>query len=74
MRPLGERGYLPSSQIKARYGWYASYDSIEDGIVNAVGLYGKLYSGRAPEEITRIWAQTNNPHYYEAINSCYKSM
>ena len=70
-RCLGERGYLPSGCKKARYGWYAEYQSLQESIVNSVALYGKLYAGKHPLEITRVWSSSLSPHYVSAIQSCY---
>lgn len=74
MRPLGDKGYVPSSQVKRLYGWYASYEKPEDGIVNAVALYGKLYAGMEADAMVRKWANTNperNPSYFDSVRSCF---
>lgn len=75
MRPLGDKGYLPSSQVAALHGSYASYDRIEDGIVNAVALYAKMYAGLSPDDLVLKWAATTpvrNPSYYKDVRACYE--
>jgi hypothetical protein len=53
-------------------GFFAKFQTLEDGIGANVDLYARLYAGKTAREITRIWAQTNNPSYFSAIDKCYR--
>ena len=75
MRCLGDAGYVPSSCVLRTYGYYASYEKPEDGIVNAVALYAKMYAGLSPDALVKKWAATTperNPSYYADVRACYE--
>lgn len=73
MRPSGENSNIDSGVYKAPgNGYFASYDSLRDGMRACVDLYARKYQGAHPDTITRVWA--GNPQsqgYWTAIRSCY---
>ncbi|MEK0326542.1 MAG: hypothetical protein QQN63_12655, partial [Nitrosopumilus sp.] len=73
-RCLGENSPFVPQCRKARYGFYAYYESIDQSVINSVDLYARLYAGLGSEEMTLKWASTTperNPGYYNAIKSCF---
>lgn len=58
--------------IGSASGKFSSFQTLEEGVRQTVALYVRKYAGKAPNDITRVWA--GNPKtkgYWEDIQRCF---
>ena len=73
IRPMGDASPIEHGVYHSPgNGYFSHFNSMEDGIVACIDLYIRKYSGKTPDELTKIFAE--NPEsrgYWESVRSCY---
>ena len=53
-------------------GSFSAFQTLEEGVRQNVALYIRKYAGKAPDEVTRVWAGSpRSEGYWKDIRSCY---
>ena len=53
-------------------GWFASFDTKEDGIHACIELYSRFYKDRTSVNLVNVWTSGDaNGSYYSSVRNCY---
>lgn len=73
-RCLGDFGAVQSECVASLgNGYFARFETVEDGIRSGVDLYSRRFRGLPPDVLTFRWA--GNPQsqgYWEEVRNCYE--